>query len=129
MSDPESNYLEWIAKAENDLLNIENNLAAERVPWDSVCFHAQQAAEKLLKAFLVERGEMPTKTHDLLFLLRLCMRHDPALSRLKEDCRGLNGYDATARYPGIVTEEREARRTFEAARRVRSAILERLPRA
>ncbi len=31
MNDPESNYAAWIGKAENDLLNIENNLAAERV--------------------------------------------------------------------------------------------------
>ncbi len=36
-----------IAKAENDLLNIRNNLSAEQVPWDTVCFHAQQAAERV----------------------------------------------------------------------------------
>ncbi|MHC4200094.1 MAG: HEPN domain-containing protein [Planctomycetota bacterium] len=129
MSDPESNYLEWIAKAENDLLNIENNLAAERVPWDTVCFHAHQAAEKLLKAFLVQRGEMPTKTHDLPFLLRSCMKYDPDLSSLKEDCRGLNGYDATARYPGMAADEGDARRMTERARRIRAAVLERLPKA
>ena len=46
----------WIAKAENDLLNIRNNLSAPQVPWDTICFHAQQAAEKLLKAFVVSRG-------------------------------------------------------------------------
>jgi HEPN domain-containing protein len=56
MNGPESNYAAWIAKAENDLLNVENNLLASRVPWDTVCFHAQQVAEKLLKAFLVFRG-------------------------------------------------------------------------
>ncbi len=32
MSAPESNYASWLAKAENDLLNIENNLSAGRVP-------------------------------------------------------------------------------------------------
>ena len=35
----------WVAKAENDLLNIRNNLGCERIPWDTICFHAQQAAE------------------------------------------------------------------------------------
>ena len=45
----------WPAKAENDLLNVENNLAAAHVPWDTISFHAQQAAEKLLKAFVVYR--------------------------------------------------------------------------
>src|SRR5436309_7755862 len=38
----------WIEKAESDFLCIENNLAAKRVPWDVVAFHAQQAAEKML---------------------------------------------------------------------------------
>ena len=56
MSAPETNYKAWLVKAENDLLNIENNLAAAQVPWDTVSFHAQQAAEKLLKAFLVYHG-------------------------------------------------------------------------
>lgn len=31
MSGPASNYRNWLEKAEHDLLNIENNLAAERV--------------------------------------------------------------------------------------------------
>ena len=37
----------WIAKAESDLLNIRNNLKAEQIPWDTICFHAQQAAERI----------------------------------------------------------------------------------
>lgn len=56
MSVPESNFAAWGRKAEHDLLNIQNNLAASNVPWDTVCFHAQQAAEKLLKAFLIHHG-------------------------------------------------------------------------
>jgi hypothetical protein len=41
MNAPKTNYHAWLAKAESALLNIENNLAAKRVPWDTVCFHAQ----------------------------------------------------------------------------------------
>ena len=89
MSAPESNYLEWIKKAENDLLNIENNLVAERVPWDTVCFHAQQAAEKALKGFLVFHGQMPPKTHDLVGLLGRCAKVHQALARLEDDCWAL----------------------------------------
>ena len=33
----------WLNKAENDLLNVDNNLAAQEVPCDTVCFHCQQA--------------------------------------------------------------------------------------
>lgn len=59
MSSRRSNYVAWLAKADNDLLNIDNNLAAEQVPWDTVCFHAQQVAEKVLKAYLVYHGQRP----------------------------------------------------------------------
>ena len=41
---------EWITKAENDLLNVENNLNSKSIPLDTVCYHCQQAAEKYLKA-------------------------------------------------------------------------------
>jgi|GEM_PF-7115413 len=41
----------WMAKVRSDMLCIENNLAAKHVPWDAVAYHAQQAAEKALKAF------------------------------------------------------------------------------
>ncbi len=35
---------QWLAKADNDLLNADNNLSSERVPFDTVCFHCRQAA-------------------------------------------------------------------------------------
>ncbi len=39
---------QWLAKAANDLLNADNNLRSEMIPFDTVCFHCQQAAEKCL---------------------------------------------------------------------------------
>ncbi len=69
MSARKTNYAAWIEKAEHDLLSIRNNLAADQVPWDVVCFHAQQAAEKLLKGFLVHGGRSARKTHDLVSFL------------------------------------------------------------
>ncbi len=129
MSGRETDHAAWVEKAEHDLLAIDSMLAAERVPWDVVCFHAQQAAEKLLKAFLVQHGIVPTKTHDVVFLLKSCARIDSALAMLEEDCQTLAQYTADPRYPGgsYEPEEEDAREMVEAARRVRSAILERLP--
>lgn len=61
----------WVDKAEHDLLNIENNLAAKEIPWDTVGFHAQQCGEKYLKALLVfHRIDFP-KIHDLTELYAL----------------------------------------------------------
>ena len=43
---------QWLAKGQNDLLNADNNLNAEQVPLDTVCFHCQQAAEKMLNIII-----------------------------------------------------------------------------
>jgi HEPN domain-containing protein len=51
---------QWVEKAEHDLLNIENNLVAFDIPWDTVCFHAQQCAEKYFRALLAwQKVEFP----------------------------------------------------------------------
>lgn len=129
MSDRESNFRAWLAKADNDALNIQNNLAARRVPWDTICFHAQQAAEKCLKAFLAYHGHEPPRTHDLVALLTECASIDPALTGLEEDCRRLTYYAVTARYPADLYEPDEVagRQMVAVYERVRAAVGTRLP--
>jgi HEPN domain-containing protein len=62
---------QWAAKADNDLRNAEHTLTLEDdCPFDTVCFHAQQTAEKYLKAVLVSAGIDPPRTHDLRLLLQ-----------------------------------------------------------
>ena len=130
MSAPETNYRAWLRKANNDLLNIENNLATGRVPWDTVCFHAQQAAEKLLKGFLVFHGHQPQRTHNLVAVLAACVELEPSLAPLAEDCRRLTAYAVETRYPMALfdPDEAEGRAMVAAAHRVRAAVLERVPR-
>jgi HEPN domain-containing protein len=130
MSSPESNFSAWLRKAEHDLLNIENNLAGKDVPWDTVCFHAQQVAEKVLKAFLVAHGRDLSKTHDLVALLAQCVGCDAGLASLESDCRKLTSYGVAARYPDDLFEPSEAdgRGVVEAAHRVRTRILALLPK-
>jgi len=46
---------EWVAKADADLVTAKREAAAVESPnYDAVCFHAQQCAEKYLKAVLAE---------------------------------------------------------------------------
>jgi len=47
MSTPETNYKAWLVKAENDLLNIENNLAAAHVPWDIGGFQSRGVGKRI----------------------------------------------------------------------------------
>jgi HEPN domain-containing protein len=125
MSGPEPVYEAWLAKAANDVLNIENNLASERVPWDTVCFHAQQAAVKTLKAFLAFRGQPPMRTHNLVTILAACRAFEPSLADLESDCRDLSASAVPIRYPEGVFEpaEQDARDLVAAMKRVRARVL------
>jgi len=64
---------EWAAKAEEDLGTAERLLAAgDPCFHTAIGFHSQQAAEKYLKASLVQHGIEPPKGsrgHDLGYLL------------------------------------------------------------
>ena len=64
----------WFEKAEHDLLTIENNLAGSRIPWDMVAFHAQQAAEKYLKGFLVHDESTARQAVELAQRVRSAIR-------------------------------------------------------
>ena len=110
-------------------MNIANNVAANEVPWDTICSHAQQAAEKLLKGFLVLHGRPLVRTHDLVALLARCVEIDPTLAGLEEPCRALTSVGLDARYPSDLYEpgEEDGREMIAAARRVRDEVLGRLP--
>lgn len=90
-----------------------------------VCFHAQQAAEKILKAFLVYHGCIFEKTHDLIQLLALCAKIEPSLSALEEDCQRLNYYAVSSRYPDDLYEpdESDGRRAIDSAKKIQKTIL------
>jgi HEPN domain-containing protein len=63
---------QWVQKVENDLKNAAYTLRMGKdCPTDTVCFHAQQCAEKYLKALLVLRGLEFPRTHDLSQLIAL----------------------------------------------------------
>ncbi len=54
--------LEWVAKAEADLRTAAREFAVLDAPnYDAACFHAQQSAEKYLKARLVEARLSPCR--------------------------------------------------------------------
>ena len=90
----------WIEKAQNDLLNADNNLAAELVPYDTVCFHCQQAAEKLLKGFLVAHDSEYPITHNLFVILEDILEYDSSADSLRQSLSILNPYSVEVRYPG-----------------------------
>jgi HEPN domain-containing protein len=61
---------EWVSKAEGDFVMMERESRARRDPnHDGISFHAQQCAEKYLKARPCEGGLESARIHDLVALL------------------------------------------------------------
>jgi HEPN domain-containing protein len=118
MSD-EHDPLAWVEKAENDYILARAALRRQVPITSGVCFHAQQCAEKYLKAMLVAHDKPFPKTHDLIQLNQLCA-HAGILIEI--DARRLNtlGDDAVrVRYPGADPSVEDAREALETAKAVR----------
>jgi HEPN domain-containing protein len=68
-----------VRKAESDYA-VANDIARGSEPHhDEVCFHAQQCAEKYLKALLEELGRPIPRTHILEDLFALLLPHHVSL--------------------------------------------------
>ncbi|MCK4614623.1 MAG: HEPN domain-containing protein [Thermoplasmata archaeon] len=119
---------EWFHKADNDLLNAENNLDSKEIPLDTVCFHSQQATEKYLKGYLIIKGEMYPRIHNLLRLLELCKQFDESFESLREYCLVLNDYGVEIRYPDYWSEPamEDAKEAYRYAKKVREFVLKRV---
>ncbi|MBI5603526.1 MAG: HEPN domain-containing protein [Deltaproteobacteria bacterium] len=116
----------WFKKAENDLRNAEFVITAENPPCDTICFHAQQCAEKYLKGFLTYYEIDFPKTHSLEDLAALCKGIEPAIATEVEDIETLSSYGVAVRYPDDVyydIPQEDALEAIELAKKVRASIL------
>lgn len=75
---------EWQCKAENDLITAEIVLSYPGAPTDTICFHAQQCAEKYLKSYLTFKDITVEKTHDLAKINNACISVDPEFEELSD---------------------------------------------
>ena len=94
----------WLGRAEHDLRDIRNNVIGPDAPWDIVCYHAQQATEKALKAILIAHGVAPPRTHDCVRLLDASLPFEATLEQYREQCARLSGWATRNRYPDDHTD-------------------------
>jgi len=117
---------EWVDRASGDLRVAERELASADPVLHVVCFLAQQAGEKYLKALMEERSIPPRKTHDLMVLLDLLPDLSTMLEMgMRERIAELSTMGVQARYPGMGTDRDSAERSVETSRYLR-ALVERL---
>ena len=119
--------LEWIERAEEDFRVAQATWRQRKFKaYNSVCFHAQQCAEKYLKAFLVRHRIPFRKTHDLRELRRQCVQVDSVFDMLTDALLLLNQFAIDTRYPGLALTEQDARDAVAAMKQVRAFVRARL---
>jgi len=111
----------WLKKAYTDLRVAEKLLEIGEEPW-VIAFHAQQAVEKALKAYLVLHDKHFGKVHNIARLIDLCTEVDQDFNQLYElGVDELYPLAIEARYPdtGIEVTMEEA---GEAVRKAKLAL-------
>ena len=112
--------LAWAAHAEEDFTLARAALKRKQPLAFGACFHAQQCAEKYIKALLIsKRADFP-KTHDLLMLSSLCSANGIFLEIDPKHLNTLTDYAVRTRYPGNDPTPEDAKEAIELAKMVRS---------
>jgi HEPN domain-containing protein len=98
---------EWLRRAKSNLIRAQQP-RPDGVCWEDLCFDAQQAVEKSLKALLIHYQIPFRYVHDIAELLTLLEQGGITLPEDVRRAAGLSDYAVAARYPGPmepVTEE------------------------
>ncbi|MGB4598723.1 MAG: HEPN domain-containing protein [Trichlorobacter sp.] len=115
---------EWTTKAEADLATAQREAVVDESPnYDAVCFHAQQCAEKYLKAVMIEAGMRVPRIHDLEALANFLIETYPSLGRIVPHARILSAMAVEVRYPGMSADEDDAAESLRSVVVIREAVL------
>lgn len=96
-----------LAKAAQDEYVLDKLVHDTAAPLEVFGFHAQQAAEKLLKAILSHAGIVYPRTHQLAELLDLAADHGLKLPAEFEELRHLTPFAVEFRYDVLSGEEED----------------------
>jgi HEPN domain-containing protein len=103
----------WIAHAEDDFDAAKALMRQKRPLISGACFHAQQSAEKYLKALLILKDFDFPKTHDLPTLNTMWNDKGILTGLVIQELVDLTEYAVRRRYPGDQPTLDEAKEAVE----------------
>jgi HEPN domain-containing protein len=120
---------EWLRKAASDLHAARTLIQADPTLSDIALYHCQQAAEKAIKGFLVFRGQIFRKTHNIAEIGQQAVVLDRSLESVIKRAAVLTDYVWKYRYPGVPSHAtpEETQTGIALAQAVMTAIADRLP--
>lgn len=117
---PADNPLEWLNRARSNLERAKKDIRLANVYLEDLCFDAQQAAEKAIKAVLLHMGVRFPYIHDLAELLAMIEKSGESIPDPVRKAGRLTRFAIVTRYPGLaepVTRE-EYKKAVKAAEEV-----------
>lgn len=121
---------QWLHKADHDLRSAALLMSGDEEPLlDTAVYHCQQAAEKVLKAYLTAHLVVFSKVHLLSPILSLCADIDSSFVQLSDAAELLTPLATEFRYPGDILEPdpSDAEEAYIAAEYVVRFVSSRLP--
>ena len=110
----------WIDHAEDDFNAAGKLLRGKKPSIYGGCFHAQQCAEKYMKAILVFREQRFPMTHDLVIINILLQQVGMDMKISEDHLELLSSYAVRARYSGETPELDDAKEALLIAKQVRA---------
>jgi HEPN domain-containing protein len=92
---------EWMNRARSNLLRAKADIRLPGIYLEDLCFDAQQAAEKAIKAVLISLAVRFPYVHDLMALLTLIERSGTSVPETVKEAGRLTRFAVVTRYPGI----------------------------
>ena len=98
---PPDDPREWLNRAKSNLALAKNRISDAYL--EDLCFQAQQAAEKAIKATLISYQIEYPYVHDLALLLSMLEESGVAIPDIVRTAGRLNRYAVATRYPGVAS--------------------------
>jgi len=121
---------EGVEKSYSDLIAARVLKEHGTVVRGAACFHCQQSAEKMLKAFLVYKHTDFERVHNIEYLLDLCTEVNNSFEELRNDAELMAPFAVHIRYPGYMeVTESQALNALSSAEHIFSFIIGKLPQS
>jgi HEPN domain-containing protein len=116
---PADDPREWLNRARSNLAHAR--AISSEVLLEDLCFDAQQATEKAVKAVFIHRRERFPYVHQLDELLDLLENNGLKIPKYVREAEELSPFAAVTRYPGVAGAVTQ--RQYRRAIRIAAAVL------
>lgn len=98
---PPDDPIEWLNRAKSNLARATADINLSNIYLEDLCFDAQQAAEKAIKALLLFRGVVFPFVHDLAELVTVLQRNGEEVPQSIAEAARLTRFAVETRYPSL----------------------------